>query len=244
VIDVVRRDPSRSVLSRVLREHLESFLARFTDEHGGRRLPAYVERELRSAAGCGDLARGFARVRCPSCALDLLVAFSCKGRGFCPSCGGRRMAELAAHLVDGVLPDVPMRQWVLSMPWALRVHLASDPELCRAVATAFMSAVFASYRRRAAAQGLFSSPRTHPHPGAVNFVQRFGSSLALNVHFHALVLDGVYVTDGPAANRCSPVRRRSPTRRSRACSAMLVGASSASCARAASCARPVTSPLP
>jgi hypothetical protein len=54
------------------------------------------------------------------------------------------MAELAAHLVDRVLPHVPMRQWVLSMPWALRVHLASDPELCGAVASAFLAAVFAS----------------------------------------------------------------------------------------------------
>ncbi len=39
-----------------------------------------------------------------------LVPFSCKGRGFCPSCGGRRMTELAAHLVDAVLPRVPVRQ--------------------------------------------------------------------------------------------------------------------------------------
>jgi hypothetical protein len=57
--------------------------------------------------------RGFARFRCGACGLDRLVAFSCKGRGFCPSCGGRRMAERAAHLVDHVFPDVPVRQWVL-----------------------------------------------------------------------------------------------------------------------------------
>jgi len=40
---------------------------------------------------------------------DRLVAFSCKGRAFCPSCGGRRMADTAAHLVDRVLPEVPVR---------------------------------------------------------------------------------------------------------------------------------------
>jgi hypothetical protein len=108
------------------------------------------------------------------------------------------MAELAAHFVDRVLPHVPMRQWVLSMPWMLRVHLASDPELCRAMASTFLTAVFASYRRRARAQDLLRSSSSFTHPGAINFVQRFRSSLALNVHFHALVLDGVYLTHGPA----------------------------------------------
>lgn len=49
-----------------------------------------------------------------------LVAFSCKRRGFCPSCGARRMAESAALLVDEVLPEQPMRQWVLSFPFQLR----------------------------------------------------------------------------------------------------------------------------
>jgi len=53
-----------------------------------------------------------------------LVAFSCKGRGFCPSCGGRRLTERAAHLVDHVLPRVPVRQWVLSLPFELRYQLA------------------------------------------------------------------------------------------------------------------------
>ena len=59
-----------------------------------------VEEELRSYLRCGILAYGFARVWCYACQKDRLIAFSCKGRGFCPSCGGRQMAESAAHLVD------------------------------------------------------------------------------------------------------------------------------------------------
>src|SRR5437867_10876593 len=69
---------------------------------------------------CGVLARGFLRIACDTCRLDRVVAFSCKSRGICPSCGGRRMADTAAHLVDRVIPDVPVRQWVLSPPHALR----------------------------------------------------------------------------------------------------------------------------
>ena len=42
------------------------------------------------------------RVRCEICHHEKLVAFSCKKRGFCPSCGARRMVESAALLVDEV----------------------------------------------------------------------------------------------------------------------------------------------
>ena len=197
--DVPRRDPSRSVVNRVLREHLETFLARFVDAHGGRTLPAHVERELRAAITCRDLAHGFWRVRCPSCALDHLVAFSSKGRGFCPSCCGRRMAEVAAHLSSNVVPYVPVRQWVLSLPWELRFRLIADPDLCRAVASAFLGAVFAHQVRVAKAAGHCLGPESYAHPGAVNFLQKFGSALQVNPHFHALVIDGVYVTERPGA---------------------------------------------
>lgn len=55
VHDVVRRDPSRSVVNTVLRAHVETFLSRYTDEHSGRSLPIYVERELRAAIACGEV---------------------------------------------------------------------------------------------------------------------------------------------------------------------------------------------
>jgi hypothetical protein len=97
-------------------------------------MPPFVVAELRKFLRCGVLAHGFARVRCGACAFERLVPFSCKGRGFCPSCCGRRMAERAAHLVDHVLPpDVPVRQWVLSVPHRLRYRLAYDHRLCRTV---------------------------------------------------------------------------------------------------------------
>jgi hypothetical protein len=66
-----------------------------------------------------------ARVRCEDCHAETLVAFSCKRRGFCPSCGARRMTDSAALLADEVLPPKPIRQWVLSLPFALRFVLAT-----------------------------------------------------------------------------------------------------------------------
>ena len=61
--------------------------------------------------------------------------------GFCPSCGGRRMAQRAAHLVDHVLPDVPIRQWVLTLPHRLRYDLAWRHDLCRRVARILHGAI-------------------------------------------------------------------------------------------------------
>ena len=106
----------------VVRRHLETFLAEARQRGDGVGLPQFVERELREYLRCGILAYGFARFRCRDCTREILVAFSCKGRGFCPSCCGRRMAELAAHLVEGVLGGLPVRQWVLTLPYRLRWH--------------------------------------------------------------------------------------------------------------------------
>ena len=80
-------------------------------------LPEFVKKEFDGFLKCGVLAHGFLRVQCISCKHEKLVAFSCKKRGFCPSCGARRMAETAAHLTDKVFPKKPMRQWVLTFPF-------------------------------------------------------------------------------------------------------------------------------
>ncbi len=188
------RRPTETVLYGLVREHLASFLA-FTREHYEGGLPGYVERELRAYLKCGVFAEGFTRVHCDTCGHDLLVAFSCHGRSVCPSCCGRRMANTAAHLVDRVLPDVPVRQYVLSLPYELRQLAAFKADVLTAVARIFVEAVFAVYRQRAKRAGLEDA-----QCGAVTFVQRFGS-LNLNVHFHVMVLDGVFVRDPSGRGR-------------------------------------------
>jgi len=194
-----RRRPEESVLYGVVQKELETFLARAQARE--RLVPRFVERELRGFLRCGILAHGFVRVRCDGCGLDRVVAFSCKGRGFCPSCGGRRMADTAAHLVDRVLPEVPVRQWVLSLPFALRYRLAYDAALTTAVLRVFVRTVFTSLRRRARKRWGVTRGRC----GAVTFVQRFGDALNLNVHFHSLLLDGVYAPGPDGALRFRPL---------------------------------------
>jgi len=184
------RSPERTLLHRVVREQLEPFLARArAREHPA---PRFIEQELRAFLRCGILAHGFLRLHCDDCGHDRLVPFSCKRRGFCPSCGGRRMADTAAHLVDRVLPAVPVRQWVLTLPYPLRYRCAYDARLTSEVLRAFLRALFAELRRRV---------RRHwgalaEQCGAVTFLQRFGSALNLNLHFHTLALDGAYPYNG------------------------------------------------
>jgi hypothetical protein len=148
-----RREPEQTLLHRTMREHLETFLQAARDRSAhGRGLPAYVERQLRAYLDCGILARGFARVRCSDCGFERLVAFSCKAR-ICPSCNARRMEDTAEHLVRNVFPQVPVRQWVLSMPRQVRFLAARDPRLCSRLLDAFTRTIFAWQRRRARSEG-------------------------------------------------------------------------------------------
>ena len=144
------RHPDQSLLYQVIAEHLETFLAR--QQERDRSVPGFVEREFRAFLECGILAHGFLRVHCDACGQDRLVPFACRGRGFCPSCTGRRMADTAAHLVDRVFPEVPVRQWVLSLPFALRYRLAYDKSLVRDVLQILARAVFGCLRRQARQQ--------------------------------------------------------------------------------------------
>lgn len=120
---------------------------------------------------------------CERCGFERLVAFSCKRRGFWPSCLGRRMSDTAVHLVEKVIPEVPVRQWVCSLPWRLRVLLGYDRRLCADVLEALVVELRRALRRRAK-KALELPARTRAHNGAVSVVQRGDSALRLNVHLN------------------------------------------------------------
>jgi hypothetical protein len=184
------RDPSGTVLYHVIAEPLETLLASLADDPEATGLPAYVEREFYDYLRCGILAHGFLRLGCDTCHHALLVPFSCKRRGFCPSCAGRRMAQTAAYLVERVIPWVPTRQWVVSVPIPLRYWMAGSQDLTAQVHTIIRTTIGQSYVNQAAAQG---HERALLHPGSITFIQRFGSALNVQLHFHILFLEGVYL---------------------------------------------------
>ena len=126
----------QTTLYRLVQQHAATFFAQ-AEAKAGADLPQFVKDAFDAFLECGILAHGFLRLRCGDCGHDKLVAFSCKRRGFCPSCGARRMAQTAAHLVEhalalppgrspgtnsppdclcpGSLPHKPVRQWVLAL---------------------------------------------------------------------------------------------------------------------------------
>ena len=172
-----RRRPENTTPYHIVQQHLQTYLALAREhEWDGQRVPAYVGREFRQYPECGILAYGFARAGCGACGHDFPVAFSCKGRGLCPSCNARRMAESAAHLVDRVIPPVAVRQWVLSVPKRLRWYLEREPKA--------VSAVLHLFPRVSEAHLQQTSPRAcaQARLGAVSFVHRFGSSLNRHTH--------------------------------------------------------------
>ena len=185
-----RHEPEQTALHRVLSQHWPPFVLR-TEEAGG--LPDFVKREIEGYLTCGLLEYGHARVACCRCGFERLVPFSCKGR-ICPSCSGRRMNDIAAHLVDRVLPSTPIRQWVCSFPFGLHTLLGYDKNLCTDVINAFVTEVNRFYKYQAK-RTLGLDSISLAHPGSVTLIQRFDSALRLNVHAHVLALDGVYVHD-------------------------------------------------
>jgi len=97
-----RHRPEQTTLYRLVQQHAASFIAH-TEASTGAELPRFIKDEFEAFPECGILAHGFLRLRlrlrCGECGHDKLLAFSCKRRGFCPSCGARRMSQTAAHLV-------------------------------------------------------------------------------------------------------------------------------------------------
>ncbi len=202
-----RHRPETTALYEVVRDNLETLLGAIDDGAIAVRVPKHARKELHAYLDCGLLCRGFARLKCRACDETRLVAFSCKGRGFCPSCMGRRMNATAANLIERVLPpSTPLRQCVLTFPFPWRPRLAQEREACpwgtancsadsprsswiaRSLAWATVQAFYA---RRAAHEGNLGAKT-----GAVSGVQGTSSDLRLNPHLHTIALDGAWSEQG------------------------------------------------
>ncbi len=110
---------------------------------------------------CGDARFGFVEVTCERCGESRVVAFCCKGRGWCPSFTTRRALETGVHL-EAVLPRVARRQWTLSLPMAVRFLVVTKPKLLERLEVRLVKAVGRWQRseaRRHGATGAFSGRR-------------------------------------------------------------------------------------
>ncbi len=141
-----------------------------------------VSRRLARLLGDRLPCSGTLRLRCPGCRATRAVAFRCMGEcELCPRKARRRATALAQ-----LIPRVPVRHWVLALPPWLRAYLARDDMLAAQVSRLFVRELFAAIRRVAG----ISAHKVHC--GGVSLIHRAGVALNVNVHVHALVLDGVY----------------------------------------------------
>lgn len=133
---------------------------------------------------CGLLEHGAARVYCDSCKHSLLVAFSCKKRGVCPSCGMKRAVKFAEHLYHEVLEDVPTRHCVFSIPKRLRLQFRYNRKLCDILFKA-------AWRSLSESLGIDETELA-----LVLTLQTAGEALNWNPHLHGMLADGVFLKDG------------------------------------------------
>ena len=183
-----RREPNHGLLYRTVQASFLSFIKE--RELEGRFLPRHVTKEFESFLECGVLSSGFMRLKCGECKHEKLVGFSCKKRGFCSSCGAKRMSEQGAFLTDWVFPHGPnenVRQWVVSFPIQLRYWMARDSKLLSRVLRIVIRVLTNFQKQKAKSLGFEAG-----ESGTVTVVQRFGGSVNLNIHFHILAVEGVY----------------------------------------------------
>lgn len=177
------RNPQSTPLYRLLEERYEAVKGaweeRFESRFGFWR--GFVDGAVARYLDCGIVENGFARVRCADCHKDVLVAFSCKGRGMCPSCGAKRAAETAARLREDVLEPVGHAQWVFTVPKMLRPYYLRNRELLGDLCRAAWQTV---------REMMVAAAGEEIRPGMVAVVQTFGSKINFHPHVHAMVSRG------------------------------------------------------
>jgi transposase-like protein len=124
----------RNDLHTIFEQHFDDF-CRLYDEKYAATYGRYRLERIRQLGErfttCGDYLQGVARIRCtnPECGHDYFRPFSCKGFYLCPSCSRKRTILFAEHLTKELLLNLPHRQFVFTMPKALRPFFRHDRRL-------------------------------------------------------------------------------------------------------------------
>ena len=182
------RHPERTPLYRLFEERFEDFVRSYPErfEHRHGQLRPVVRRVVEQYLECGRLHGGFARLRCPSCHGEHLLAFSCQTRNFCPSCQAKRAALFAEHLAENVLADVPHRHVVFTIPKVLRPLFERERRLLSILTQSAHHCVQEILRH--------DTGDARAVVGTVASLQTFGGWFAANFHphVHALITEGVF----------------------------------------------------
>ena len=184
------RKPKASPLWQCLARHFDAFLEVYEERYQTRYgfLRPIIPEVVNKFLDCGDLEHGFARVRCDHCKHEYLLAFSCKGRWFCPSCHQKKVQLFGALVTETILFPVPHRHLTITMPKMLRPYFRYDRGLLKGLC-------------RIAHECLLEFMRTalglpEGLPGIVMTIHTFGEYLDFHPHLHALAADGLFARSG------------------------------------------------
>ena len=111
------RIPKSSPLWKCFDAHFERFIAAYPRDYRSRYgvLRGVIPEVVDKFMGRGDFTKGFARVRCDECSHEYLLAFSCKGRWFCPSCHQKKVQVFGAMLAESIVAAVPHRHFTFTI---------------------------------------------------------------------------------------------------------------------------------
>lgn len=137
---------------------------------------------------CGDLSKGFARIRCTECGHEMLLPFSCKSRWFCPSCHQKKTQVFGEFVCDELCFPVPHRQFVFTLPKMFRPYFRYDRELLKKLCLAVRESLRVFFREQ------LKLPEGEV--GLVMAIHTFGDYLNFHPHIHVLAADGLFRDTG------------------------------------------------
>jgi hypothetical protein len=184
------RHPKRTKLWQCLHVHFDDYLNHYKEKHEKTYgyLRPIIEDVVNKYLKCGDLSKGFARIVCKKCKPEYLLAFSCRGRWFCPSCHQKKVLHFGENITANIAYPVPHRQYVFSIPIMLRVYFKHDREMLTKLC-------------HIASESLLEFMRTslglsQGQVGMVMAIQTYGEYLNFHPHIHAVVADGLFTSQG------------------------------------------------
>ena len=185
------RNPKKSLLWQCARRHYDQFAEIYPEAYQPRYgiLRSIIPEVVHKFLDCGNLERGFARIRCDHCHHEYLLSFSCKSRWFCPSCHQKNVQTTARFILNQVVAPVPHRHYVLAIPKMLRPYFQRHRYLLKRLCTLAHQSL-TEYLRTA-----LNCPEAVP--GIVLTLHTFGEYLDFHPHIHALVADGLFLREPP-----------------------------------------------
>jgi len=163
------RHPERTAFYQLFETHFDSYVQAYEERFEPRSGPLrpVVVRSVEEFLACGRLQGGFARIRCPKCHAEHLLAFSCRTRNFCSSCQAKRAALFAEKLAKEILAPVAHRHWTFSIPRVLRGLFERERALLGLLSQTAYASILKTF------QALLD--RTDVRPGCVISIQSFGA---------------------------------------------------------------------